>query len=123
MDVKSAFLNGILQEEVYVCQSEGFVDPLYPYHVYVLDKALYELKQAPRAWYETLTLHLLGVGYKKGAIDPTLFLNRTSKDLILVQIYVDDIIIGSSSSQLCKNFEVTMKSEFQMSMMGELKFF
>jgi transposase InsO family protein len=123
MDVKSAFLNGILQEEVYVSQPEGFVDPLYPYHVYVLDKALYGLKQAPRAWYETLTLHLLGAGYKKGTIDPTLFLKRTGKDLILVQIYVDDIIFGSTSSQLCKNFEVTMKSEFQMSMMGELKFF
>ncbi|KAJ9544584.1 LOW QUALITY PROTEIN: hypothetical protein OSB04_024291 [Centaurea solstitialis] len=73
MDVKCAFLNGVLQDEVYVEQPEGFVDPRFPEHVYVLNKALYGLKQAPRAWYETLTDYLLGVGYKKGTIDPTLF--------------------------------------------------
>ena len=92
MDVKSAFLNDVLQEEVYVSKLEGLVDPLYPYHIYVLDKALYRLKQAPWAWYETLTLHLLGAGYKKGTVDPTLFPKRIGKDLILVQIYVDDIL-------------------------------
>ncbi|KAJ9551027.1 hypothetical protein OSB04_015072 [Centaurea solstitialis] len=80
MDVKCAFLNGVLQEEVYVEQPEGFVDPRFPEHVYVLDKALYGLKQAPRAWYETLTDYLLGVGYKKGTIDPTLFLKRSGVD-------------------------------------------
>ncbi|KAJ9556774.1 hypothetical protein OSB04_011388 [Centaurea solstitialis] len=77
MDVKCAFLNRVLQEEVYVEQPEGFVDPRFPEHVYVLDKVLYGLKQAPRAWYETLTDYLLGVGYKKGTIDPTLFLKRS----------------------------------------------
>ncbi|KAJ9542749.1 hypothetical protein OSB04_029255 [Centaurea solstitialis] len=70
MDVKCAFLNGVLQEEVYVEQPEGFVDPRYPTQVFVLDKALYGLKQAPRAWYETLTIYLIGAGYKKGTIDP-----------------------------------------------------
>ncbi|KAJ9561064.1 hypothetical protein OSB04_006224 [Centaurea solstitialis] len=123
MDVKCAFLNGVLQEEVYVEQPEGFVDPRFPNHVYILDKALYGLKQAPRAWYETLTDYLLGVGYKKGTIDPTLFLKRSSKDLIIVQIYVDDIIFASTKPEMCQEFENTMKSQFKMSMMGELTFF
>ncbi|KAJ9544468.1 hypothetical protein OSB04_024175 [Centaurea solstitialis] len=120
MDVKCAFLNGVLQEEVYVEQPEGFVDPRYPSHAYVLDKALYGLKQAPRAWYETLTIHLLEAGYKKGTIDPTLFVHRSGSDLIIVQIYVDDIIFASTKPELCKEFENTMKSQFQISMMGEL---
>ncbi|KAJ9544440.1 LOW QUALITY PROTEIN: hypothetical protein OSB04_024147, partial [Centaurea solstitialis] len=107
MDVKCAFLNGVLQEEVYVEQPEGFVDPRYPNHVYVLDKALY----------------LLGVGYKKGTIDPTLFLKRSGKDLIIVQIYVDDIIFASTKPEMCHEFENTMKSQFKMSMMGKLTFF
>ncbi|KAJ9552977.1 hypothetical protein OSB04_017022 [Centaurea solstitialis] len=123
MDVKCAFLNGVLQEEVYVEQPEGFVDPRYPNHVYVLDKALYGLKQAPRAWYETLTDYLLGVGYKKGTIDPTLFLKKSGSDLIIVQIYVDDIIFASTKPEMCQEFENTMKSQFKMSMMGELTFF
>ncbi|KAJ9540360.1 hypothetical protein OSB04_026866 [Centaurea solstitialis] len=123
MDVKCAFLNGVLQEEVYVEQPEGFVDPRFPDHVYVLDKGLYGLKQAPRAWYETLTDYLLGVGYKKGTIDPTLFLKRSGKDLIIVQIYVDDIIFASTKPEMCQEFENTMKSQFKMSMMGELTFF
>ncbi|KAJ9545332.1 hypothetical protein OSB04_025039 [Centaurea solstitialis] len=123
MDVECAFLNGVLHEEVYVEQPEGFVDPRFPDHVYVLDKALYGLKQAPRAWYETLTIHLLEGGYKKGTIDPTLFLRKSGDDLIIVQIYVDDIIFASTKPELCKEFEHTMKSQFQMSMMGELTFF
>ncbi|KAJ9557809.1 hypothetical protein OSB04_012423 [Centaurea solstitialis] len=123
MDVKCAFLNGVLHEEVYVEQPEGFVDPRFPDHVYALDKALYGLKQAPRAWYETLTIYLLGAGYKKGTIDPTLFLRKSGDDLIIVQIYVDDIIFASTKPELCKEFEHTMKSQFQMSMMGELTFF
>ncbi|KAJ9566973.1 hypothetical protein OSB04_002939 [Centaurea solstitialis] len=123
MDVKCAFLNGVLHEEVYVEQPEGFVDPRFPDHVYALDKALYGLKQAPRAWYETLTIYLLGAGYKKGTIDPTLFLRKSGDDLIIVQIYVDDIIFASTRPELCKEFEHTMKSQFQMSMMGELTFF
>ncbi|KAJ9556411.1 hypothetical protein OSB04_011025 [Centaurea solstitialis] len=123
MDVKCAFLNGVLQEEVYVEQPEGFVDPRYPDHVYVLDKALYGLKQAPRAWYETLTDYLLGVGYKKGTIDPTLFLKRSGNDLIIVQIYVDDIIFASTKPEMYQEFEHTMKSQIKMSMMGELTFF
>src|SRR5581483_11955252 len=123
MDVKCAFLNGVLHEEVYVEQPEGFVDLRFPNHVYAFDKALYGLKQAPRAWYETLTVYLLEAGYKKGTIDPTLFLRKSGNDLIIVQIYVDDIIFASTKPELCKEFEHTMKSQFQMSMMGELTFF
>ncbi|KAJ9536569.1 hypothetical protein OSB04_un000268, partial [Centaurea solstitialis] len=123
MDVKCAFLNGELQEVVYVEQPEGFVDPKYPEHVYVLDKALYGLKQAPRAWYETLTIYLLGSGYKKGTVDPALFLRRSGNHLTVVQIYVDDIIFASTNPESCTEFEQIMKSRFQMSMMGELTFF
>ncbi|KAJ9542558.1 hypothetical protein OSB04_029064 [Centaurea solstitialis] len=123
MDVKCAFLNGDLHEEVYVEQPVGFVDPKYPDNVCVLDKALYGLKQAPRAWYETLTIYLLDSGYRKGTVNPTLFLQSSGDDLTLVQIYVDDIIFASTNPEYCTKFEETMKSRFQMSMMGELTFF
>ena len=76
MDVKSAFLNGYLNKEVYVEQPKGFVDPNYPEHVYKLRKALYGLKQAPRAWYERLTEFLIHHGYHKAGIDKTLFVKN-----------------------------------------------
>ncbi|KAJ9566752.1 hypothetical protein OSB04_002718 [Centaurea solstitialis] len=117
MDVKSAFLNGVLHEEVYIEQPEGFVDPDFPDHVCILDKALYGLKQAPRAWYETLTNHLLSKGFKRGTIDTTLFLKKEGDDLLLVQIYVDDIIFGSTNPELCKKFSKIMETKFEMSMM------
>ena len=123
MDVKSAFLNGELEEEVYVEQPPGFVDPKYPNHVYRLDKALYGLKQAPRAWYETLTQFLLESGFIRGTIDKTLFYINQGKDLLLVQIYVDDIIFGSTNDKLCQKFSKLMQSRYQMSMMGELSYF
>ncbi|KAJ9556912.1 hypothetical protein OSB04_011526, partial [Centaurea solstitialis] len=123
MDVKSAFLNGVLHEEVSIEQPEGFVDPDFPDHVCILDKALYGLKQAPRAWYETLTNHLLSKGFKRGTIDTTLFLKKDGDDLLLVQIYVDDIIFGSTNPELCTKFSKIMETEFEMSMMGELNFF
>ncbi|CAH9083075.1 unnamed protein product [Cuscuta europaea] len=123
MDVKTAFLNGVLEEEVYVAQPEGFVDPKYPDHVYKLKKALYGLKQAPRAWYDALTEFLVDSGFSKGKIDTTLFIKRQKSDIILIQIYVDDIIFASSNPRLCKHFEKLMKTKFEMSMMGELNFF
>nr|GEU40330.1 copia protein [Tanacetum cinerariifolium] len=83
MDVKTAFLNGILREEVYVSQPNGFVDPDNPNHVYRLKKALYGLKQAPRAWYDLLSLFLLSEGFSKGTIDLTLFIRREGKDILL----------------------------------------
>ncbi|GJZ15756.1 putative ribonuclease H-like domain-containing protein [Tanacetum coccineum] len=94
MDVKTAFLNGILREEVYVSQPDGFVDQDNPNHVYKLKKALYGLKQAPRAWYDLLSKFLLSQEFSKGTVDPTLFIRRQGKDILLVQIYVDDIIFA-----------------------------
>ncbi|GJS08358.1 retrovirus-related pol polyprotein from transposon TNT 1-94 [Tanacetum coccineum] len=123
MDVKTVFLNGILHEEVYVSQPDGFVDPENPNHVYKLKKALYGLKQAPRAWYDLLSSFLLSHKFTKGTVNPTLFIRREGKDILLVQIYVDDIIFASTKPDLCETFSKIMCSKFQMSMMGKLSFF
>nr|GFC86533.1 copia protein [Tanacetum cinerariifolium] len=122
-DVKTAFLNGNLQEEVYVSQPDGFVDPNNPNHVYKLKKALYGLKQAPRAWYDMLSSFLLSQDFSKGSVDPTLFIRRNDNDLLLVQIYVDDIIFAASTLELCDLFSNLICSKFKMSMMGKISFF
>ncbi|GJW68388.1 retrovirus-related pol polyprotein from transposon TNT 1-94 [Tanacetum coccineum] len=123
MDVKTAFLNGILKEEVYVGQPPGFVSKQYPDHVYALDKALYGLKQAPRAWYDVLSKFLVDSGFQKGSIDTTLFIKKKGKHIMLIQIYVDDIIFGSMNPKYCTKFSELMVKRFEMSMMGEMKFF
>ncbi|GJR70935.1 putative ribonuclease H-like domain-containing protein [Tanacetum coccineum] len=123
MDVKSAFLYGIIDEEVYVSQPPGFVDPKHPNKVYKVVKALYGLHQAPRAWYATLSSFLEQSGYIRGTIDKTLFIKKDKKDVMLVQVYVDDIIFGSTRKSWCDEFEALMKKQFQMSSMGELTFF
>ncbi|GKC65385.1 putative ribonuclease H-like domain-containing protein, partial [Tanacetum coccineum] len=123
MDVKSAFLYGTIEEEVYVSQPLGFMDPEFPEKVYKVEKALYGLHQAPRAWYETLSTYLLDNGFYRGQIDKTLFIKRVKGDILLVQVYVDDIIFGSTKKSLCTNFEQIMHKRFQMSSMGELTFF
>ncbi|GJS02381.1 putative ribonuclease H-like domain-containing protein [Tanacetum coccineum] len=123
MDVKSAFLYGEIDEEVYVTQPKGFEDPCFPKHVYKVVKALYGLHQAPRAWYARLSTFLLKHNYRRGTIDKTLFIKKDSRDIILVQVYVDDIIFGSTKKAWCDEFEVLMKGEFEMSAMGELTFF
>ncbi|KAJ9542477.1 hypothetical protein OSB04_028983 [Centaurea solstitialis] len=123
MDVKSAFLNGKLKEEVYVKQPPGFESEKYPNHVYLLGKALYGLKQAPRAWYECLSTFLTSNNFHRGTTYITMFYKKHNDDILLVQIYVDDIIFGSTDVSLCKDFESLMQSEFEMSMMGELTFF
>ncbi|GJS01277.1 retrovirus-related pol polyprotein from transposon TNT 1-94 [Tanacetum coccineum] len=123
MDVKTAFLNGILKEEVYVGQPPGFVSKQYPDHVYALDKALYGLKQAPRAWYDVLSKFLIDSGFQKGSIDTTLFIKKKGKHIMLIQIYVDDIIFGSTNPKYCTKFSELMVKRFEMSMMGEMKFF
>ncbi|KAK8957495.1 hypothetical protein KSP39_PZI000003 [Platanthera zijinensis] len=123
MDVKSAFLNGDIKEEVYVEQPPSFVDPTFPNYVYLLQKALYGLKQAPRAWYETLSTFLLENKFTRGKIDKTLFLREIKGKILLVQIYVDDIIFGSTDNSLCKKFSKLMQGKFEMSSMGELKYF
>ncbi|GJR93623.1 retrovirus-related pol polyprotein from transposon TNT 1-94 [Tanacetum coccineum] len=123
MDVKTAFLNGELNEVVYVSQPEGFVDPEHPSHVYRLKKALYGLKQAPRAWYDKLSAFLIKSGFTKGVVDPTLFTRKAGKHILLVQIYVDDIIFASTNPKACKLFAFEMNSTFKMSMMGQMSFF
>jgi hypothetical protein len=123
MDVKSAFLNGPIKEEVYVEQPPDFEDGEYPTHVYKLSKALYRLKQAPRAWYECLRDFLIPNGFKVGKVDPTLFTKTIAKDLFICQIYVDDIIFGSTNKSSYEEISRIMIQKFEMSMMGELKYF
>ncbi|GJW80136.1 putative ribonuclease H-like domain-containing protein [Tanacetum coccineum] len=123
MDVKSAFLYGKIEEEVYVCQPPGFEDPDFPNRVYKVEKALYGLHQAPKAWYETLSTYLLDNGFQRGKIDKTLFIKRHKGDILMVQVYVDDIIFGLTKKELCNAFEKLMHEKFQMSSMGELTFF
>jgi hypothetical protein len=116
--VKSVFLNGVIQEEVYVRQPPGFKSPKYPDRVYKLSKALYGLKQAPRAWYDRLKTFLLEHEYVMRIVDKTLFTLNHGTDFLLVQIYVDDIIFCGSFHTLVFRFQEMMKSEFQMSIMG-----
>ncbi|GJV03888.1 putative ribonuclease H-like domain-containing protein [Tanacetum coccineum] len=123
MDVKSAFLYGTIEEEVYVCQPLSFEDPQFPDKVYKVEKALYGLHQAPRAWYETLSTYLLENGFRRGTIDKTLFIKKDKGDILLVQVYVDDIFFGSTKKSLCVEFEQIMHKRFQISSMGELTFF
>ncbi|GKA94773.1 putative ribonuclease H-like domain-containing protein [Tanacetum coccineum] len=123
MDVKSAFLYGKIEEDVYVCQPPGFEDPNFPDRVYKVEKALYRLHQAPRAWYETLSTYLLDNGFQRGKTKKTLFIKRQKGDILLVQVYVDDIIFGSTKKELCFAFKKLTHEKFQMSSIGELTFF
>ncbi|GKC85725.1 retrovirus-related pol polyprotein from transposon TNT 1-94, partial [Tanacetum coccineum] len=112
MDVKSVFLYGKIEEEVYVCQPLGFEDPNFLDRLYKVEKALYGLHQAPRAWYQTLSTYLLDNRFQKGKIDKTLFIKRHKGDILLVQVYVDDIIFGSTKKELCIAFEKFMHEKF-----------
>jgi hypothetical protein len=123
MDVKSAFLNCVIHEEIYIRQPLGFENPKYPDRVYELLKALYGLKQVSRAWYARLNMFLLEHGYVIESVDKTLFTLNHGIDFLVIQIYMDDIIFGGSSHTLVSRFQEMMEGEFQMSMMGELTFF
>ncbi|GKD47309.1 retrovirus-related pol polyprotein from transposon TNT 1-94 [Tanacetum coccineum] len=123
MDVKTAFLHGSLNEYVYMCQPKGFIDVDHPSHVYKLKKALYRLKQALRAWYDELSKFLIQNHFSKGTIDLTLFIIRFDDDILVVQVYVDDIIFGSTNPMYTQLFVDHMKSRFKMSMIGEMTFF
>nr|GEX95927.1 putative ribonuclease H-like domain-containing protein [Tanacetum cinerariifolium] len=123
MDVKSAFLYGKIDEEVYVSQPPGFIDTKFPNKVYKVVKALYGLHQALRAWYATLSTFLVQSEYRRRLIDKTLFIKKDQKDIMLVQVYVDDIIFGFTKKSWCDEFEALMKNRFQMSFMGKLTFF
>nr|GEX51507.1 hypothetical protein [Tanacetum cinerariifolium] len=121
MDVKSAFLNGFINEEVYVAQPLSFVDFKKPNHVFKLKKASYGLKQTPKAWYDRLKAFLLDPKYTMGLVDNTLFTKKRYSHIIIVQIYMDDIIFGSTCQDLCDDFSKIMHDEFEMSMMEDSK--
>jgi len=122
MDVKSAFINGYLKEEVHVMQPPGFESNEFPNHIFKLDKVLYGLKQAPRDWYERLLNFLLENGFKRGKVDNTLFLKSKGEHLLIVQVYIDDIMSRATHNNLCDEFSKMMRSQFEISMMGELIF-
>ena len=122
MDIKSVFLNGMLQEEVYVKKPKGFVDPHRPDDVYKLKKALYSLKQAPKAWYDRLTAYLTEHGFKRGFADTTLFIWNDKNYFVVAQIYVDDILFGVTNDSLAKSFADEIKKMFEMSMVSELTY-
>ncbi|GJX38258.1 ribonuclease H-like domain-containing protein [Tanacetum coccineum] len=123
MDVKSAFLYETIDEEVYVMQPPGFQDSQFLNRVYKVVKAMYGLHQAHRAWYGTLSKYLLDNGFQRDTIDQTLLIRKHKGEFLLVQVYVDDIIFGSSNPKLCREFETLMHEKIKMSAMGELKFF
>nr|GEZ86289.1 retrovirus-related Pol polyprotein from transposon TNT 1-94 [Tanacetum cinerariifolium] len=123
MDVKRAFLYGKKEEEVYVYQPPGFKDLDFPDKVYKVEKALYGLYHAPRAWYETSSTYLMDNDFHKGQIDKTLFIKRHKDDILLVHVYVDDKIFGKTKKKFSTEFEKLMHDKFQMSSMGELSFF
>jgi len=123
MVIKSALLNGQLKEDVCVEQPSGFENQSFPNHVYKLKNALYGLKQAPRAWYNCLGTYLLENSFKKGCTVTTLFLLHDSDNLLIVQIYVNDIIYGATSNLLCEKFEKVIHDKFETGLVGELKFF
>lgn len=123
MDVKIAFLNCYISEKVYVSELPSFESHKYPNHVFKLKKALYGLKQPPRAWYERLIKFLLDKGYSREMVDTTLHIKHKGKQTFLVQIYVDDIIFGSTNIQMVKEFSKLIQGEFEMSIMGDLTYF
>jgi len=123
MDVKCVFLNGYINEEVFVSQASGFEHYKFLEHVFKFKKELYGLKQALRKWYERLSDFMLSQGYNRGTSENTLFIKKKSEDIIFVQVYVDDIILGSTNEGLCEAFVEVMKSEFEMSMMGGVELF
>jgi len=108
MDVKSVFMNGVFSQEVYVKQPPRFQDLKHPRYVFKLKKSLYGLKQAPRAWYDRLSNFLLENNFKRGQVDTNLLRKTLKKDILIVQIYVDDIIFGYDNATLCKEFYTIM---------------
>ena len=122
MDVKIAFLNGYLDEEVYMDQPKGFENKDYP-NLYRLKKALYGLKQALRAWYSRLDQYLSKNGFRRGGVDINLYIYGTCDDVVIVLVYVDDILFGSNDDALSQGSSKLMQSEFEMSMLGELSYF
>ncbi|KAL0345417.1 UNVERIFIED_CONTAM: Retrovirus-related Pol polyprotein from transposon TNT 1-94 [Sesamum radiatum] len=123
-DVKSAFLNGVLEEEVYVQQPKGYEVKGEEMKVYRLRKALYGLKQAPRAWYERIDTHFNKNGFRKSASEATLYVKtKGAAEVLLICLYVDDLIYTGNSVALINNFKKIMVSEFEMTDLGEMSYF
>lgn len=123
LDVKSAFLNGYLQEEIYVEQPEGFQVKGQEEKVYLLKKALYGLKQAPRAWYSRIDEHLQSLGFVKSPSEATLYVKGTDANLIVVSVYVDDLLVTGSNEKLVKEFKAEMLKVFEMTDLGLMSYF
>ena len=123
MDVKSGFLNGELEEEVYIEQPEGFQLSENTDYVCKLKKALYGLKQAPREWYSRLDKYLQQAGFRKGSVDNNLYIKVSQDSILLIEFYVDDIIFGSDDDKLSHKFAKDMKNKFEILLLGELSFF
>lgn len=123
LDVKSAFLNGILQEEIYVEQPQGFVKEGEGDKVYLLRKALYGLKQAPRAWYSKIDEHLLNLGFVKSLSETTLYVKRNSTDILIVSLYVDDLLVTGNNTDLIQNFKQEMMKVFEMTDLESMSYF
>jgi hypothetical protein len=123
MDVKPSFLNGELEEAVYIEQPEGFQLSENTDYVCKLKKALYGLKQGPRAWYSRLDKYLQQAGFRKGSADNNLYIKVSQGNILLIEVYVDNIIFGSDDDRLSQKFAKDMQSEFEMSLLGELSFF
>ncbi|GLU17722.1 hypothetical protein SLE2022_340780 [Rubroshorea leprosula] len=123
LDVKSAFLNGELKEEIYVEQPDGYVKKGAEHKVYLLKKALYGLKQAPRAWYGKIDNHLLSLGFEKSIEEATLYVKEKEADLIIVSIYVDDLLVIGSCEAMVRNFKADMMKMFEMNDLGKMSYF
>jgi hypothetical protein len=123
MDVKSSFLNGELEKEVCIEQPEGFQLSENTDYVCKFKKALYGLKQAPRAWYSRLNMYLQQAGFRKGSVDINLYIKVSQGNILLIEVYVDDIIFGSDDDKLSQKFAKDMQNEFEMSLLRELSFF
>jgi hypothetical protein len=123
MDVKSSFLNGELEEEVYIDQPEGFQLSENTNYVCKLKRTLYGLKEALRAWYSRLDKYLQQERFRKGSVDNNLYIKVSRGNILLIEVYVDDIIFGSDDDRLSQKFAKDMQNEFQMSLLGELSLF
>jgi len=123
LDVKFAFLNGILHEEIYVEQPEGFMEQGEEEKVYLLKKALYGLKQAPRAWYSKIDEHLSSLGSQKSMSEATLYVKYKGDNLLIVSLYVDDLLITGGNAKLVEEFKREMMKIFEMTDLGLMTYF
>ena len=123
LNVKSAFLNGMLQEKIYIAQPDGFINDKAPEKVYLLKKALYGLKQAPRDWYEKINEFLLNLGFTKSCNKATLYVKHADQKILIVSIYVNDILVLGSNSKAIKEFRLQMKEVFEMNDLGKMTYF